>query len=401
MLETLWTNTRWYVKQLSQQFLAHDCLTSAGALTYQTLFAVVPFMTVTYAVLSLRPEFEEVGARIQEFVFRNFLPESSAVVTDQLVEFSERAQGLTGLGFAFLFATAIMMLVTLERTLNSIWNVSEPRRGLQRFLLYWGVLSLGPPLIVTASIASIYLLSLPLITDFDVFGISAFVLAYLPILFSVATFTVVYYAVPNCHVPFVHAFYGGVLAAVLFECIKGGFTWMVGKLSFEPIYGSFAAVPLFLIWLYLVWMLILSGAIFVRTLSLQRRREDSDREPPLVKAVRILRLLYDAHQEGRAVSDQEIFECVLLDRLEHERVFTALHEFRLLSQTEDDRWLLGRSLKALTLWELYQRLPEGLEDGRLSRITDLAPITEPLRNMARFGSNEMSVSLDTVFGGLP
>ncbi|MDP6970171.1 MAG: hypothetical protein QF921_01430, partial [Pseudomonadales bacterium] len=82
-------------------------------------------------------------------------------------------------------------------------------------------------------------------------------------------------------------------------------------------------------------------------------------------------------------------------------VFTALHEFRLLSQTEDDRWLLGRSLKALTLWELYQRLPEGLEDGRLSRITDLAPITEPLRNMARFGSNEMSVSLDTVFGGLP
>ena len=95
-----------------------------------------------------------------------------------------------------------MMLVTLERTLNSIWNVSEPRHGLQRFLLYWGVLSLGPPLIVAASIASVYLLGLPLVTEMDVFGITGSVLKYMPFLFTTAAFSVIYFAVPNCHVPF-------------------------------------------------------------------------------------------------------------------------------------------------------------------------------------------------------
>ena len=154
-LDAAWGLIRWYLLQMWQQFLANDLPTRAGALTYTTLFAVVPMMTVAYAMFSVLPAFEGVGERIQEFVFSNFVPDSSALVQEKLVEFSERARGLTWLGFVFLFVTTFLLLVTVEKTFNTIWRVAEPRRGLQRFLLYWGVLSLGPP-----SIGAGFLISL-------------------------------------------------------------------------------------------------------------------------------------------------------------------------------------------------------------------------------------------------
>ena len=160
-------SVRWYARQMGQQFLAHDCLSSAGALTYTTLFAVVPMMTVTYTMLSLLPEFDAIGQRIESFVFENVVPDSSALVQDKLLEFSERARNLTVAGFSFLFVTAFLMLVTMEKAFNTIWHVAEPRRGLARFLVYWGVLTLGPALVFGAIGISAYLISMPLVSDFD------------------------------------------------------------------------------------------------------------------------------------------------------------------------------------------------------------------------------------------
>ena len=381
-----------------QQFLDHSCLTQAGALTYTTLFAVVPMMTVAYAMFSVLPEFESVGERIQQYIFANFVPDSSAAVQEKLVEFSERARGLTAVGFVVLFVTAFLMLVTIEKTFNTIWQIAEPRRGLQRFLVYWGVLSLGPPLIAGGLFISLYLISLPLVSDLDTFGIGSVLLGYLPMTLTAAGFTVLFYAVPNCHVSILHAVLGGTLTMFAFEVAKQLFALVVANSSIEPIYGTFAAVPLFLSWLYLVWVLILSGAIFVRTLALTRDIDPQDSEPLLVKCSRILQLLYDAHMEGRSLSDMEMREQVALSRVQYEGVFAALQDLRLLSQTEDEKWSLGRNLKGLTLWELYQRLPEGVDQGRLQTVTDMNHVVEPLLSLVTFGSNQMSISLDTVFG---
>lgn len=399
-IERIVGSVRWYAQQMLQQFLAHDCLASAGALTYTTLFAVVPMMTVIYTMFSLLPEFDAIGQRIESFVFENFVPDSSALVRDKLLEFSERARNLTVAGFSFLFLTAFLMLVTLEKAFNTIWRVPEPRRGVQRFLLYWGVLSLGPPLIAGGLIMSAYLTSLPLLTDLDTMGVGDTVLEYLPLLSGTAVFTVLYYAVPNCPVPFKHALTGGLLTTAAFEAAKEGFKLIITNTSIEPIYGTFAAVPLFLAWLYLVWVLVLSGAIFVRTLSLQRDVEGEEREPKLVKCARILQLLYDAHMQGTTITDYEISRQVMLNREEHDRIFAVLMDLKVLNQTEDERWVLGRNLKGLTLWDLYQKLPEGLDARRLDLVKDMRRVTEPLKSMAQFGSNEMSVSLDSVFGSV-
>ena len=390
---------RWYLLQMWQQFLANDLPTRAGALTYTTLFAVVPMMTVAYAMFSVLPAFEGVGERIQEFVFNNFVPDSSALVQEKLVEFSERARSLTWLGFVFLFVTTFLLLVTVERTFNTIWHVAEPRRGLQRFLLYWGVLSLGPPSIGAGFLISLYLISLPLVSDLDVFGIGTLLLGYLPVMLTWAGFTVLYFAVPNCRVPFRHALLGGMLTMLSFEAAKILFNWAVSNTNIAPIYGTFAAVPFFLAWMYLVWVLILSGAIFVRTLSLTPDGDVGQAEPALIKCSRVLKILYAAHLTGDSVTDKAINTQVPMTTAEHDRVFEVLQNLRLLTMIEDDRWLLGRSLKSLTLWDLYQELPDGLDSARLDLVEGMENVVEPLKSLVQFGSNQMTMSLDTVFGG--
>jgi membrane protein len=379
--------------------MAHDCLSSAAALTYTTLFAVVPLMTVAYTTFSILPGYEGMEERIEAFIFSNFVPDSSAAVKEQLLEFTDRARGLTAAGFIFLFVTAFLLLVTIEKTFNAIWQVPEPRKGLQRVLVYWGVLSLGPPMIVAGILLSAYFASLELIEDIDVFGVRNLLLTYLPALLTWVGFTVLFWAMPNCRVRFLHAVFGGLLTVWFLELAKNIFNYGVSNTSLASIYGTFAAVPFFLIWMYMIWVLVLTGAIIVRTMSLQRERIEEGAEPLLVKCSRVLEVINAGHLDGRAVSDREIAQAVALSGAENERIFSALRQLKLLAKDEEDNWLLARSLKTLTLWDLYQALPQGLDNERLERVEGMENIVEPLKALLQFGSNQMAVSLDSVFGG--
>ncbi|MEM8767898.1 MAG: YihY family inner membrane protein [Pseudomonadota bacterium] len=398
LLWRLWLSIRWYVVELVRQFLDHDCPTRAGALTYTTLFAVVPMMTVAYAMLSILPAYDGVAERIENFVFQNFVPTSSTVVQDYLSDFSRRARGLSIIGFGFLFVTTFMLLVTIEGTFNTIWQVAEPRKGMQRILVYWSVMSLGPPMILGGILISVYLTSLPLLTDLDVFGLGTLVLGYLPLILTCFGFTVLFFAMPNTQVRLRHALVGGLLTMALLEVAKNVFNVVVANSSFTSIYGAFAAVPFFLAWMYMVWVLILSGAIVVRTLAMTPELDLEPTEPLLVKCARILELLYGAHLDGRSVGDAEIETAVPMVSGEKERILRVLLELKVLRQTADG-WILGRSLKSLTLWDLYQQLPEGLDLQELGRVRDLDHVVEPLKSLVQFGSNQMAVSLDSVFGG--
>ncbi len=399
MLARIYADIRWFLGQIGEQFVENGLLNSAAALTYTTLFAVVPLMTVGYVILSVLPAFSGVSEQIQNFVFDNFVPESSALIQDTLNDFASQARGLTLAGVAFLIITAFLMLVTMEQAFNRIWQVTQPRRGLPRFLVYWGVLTCGPPLLAAGLLISSYLISLPLVSDIDAFGLRETLLGFVPVLFSVAGFTILYYAMPNCHVPFRHALVGGVLTMLLFEGAKWVFAEVVSNSSMALIYGTFAAVPLFLTWIYLVWALILASAIFVRTLALERGETESDGEPLLVKAARVLNLLYQAHMRGEAVTDAQITKVVNLTREERRVVFGVLEQMNLLSHTDQKEHALGRNLKSVTLWDLYQRLPGGLEPDLIVTTDDLGRLCVPLKDFVDFGADHLSKSLDELFAG--
>jgi membrane protein len=397
MLARIYADVRWFVNQIGIQFVENGLPTSAAALTYTTLFAVVPLTTVGYFMLSVLPVFSGVGEQIQGFVFDNFVPESSALIQDTLSEFSSQARGLTAVGVVFLIATAFMMLVTMEQAFNKIWHVSQPRRGLPRFLVYWAVLTCGPPLLAAGLLISSYLISLPLVGDIDTLGVRESILGFLPIILSMTGFTILYYAMPNTHVPFRNALIGGLLTTILFELAKWLFRETISRSGMTLIYGTFAAVPLFLVWIYLVWALILAGAIFVRTLSLDRSEHESDGQPMLLKAGLILNLLYEAHMRGAAITEADISEVVHLTGEERAVVFGVLEDMQLILNSDHTGYSLARNLKTVTLWDLYKRLPHGLEPDRIGPVDRLAGFCVPLRDFVSYGADRLSTTLDELF----
>ena len=182
-------------------------------------------------------------------------------------------------------------------------------------------------------------------------------LGWLPVLFSSIGFTVLFFGVPNCRVRFRDALVGGVLTTLFFEAAKRLFTTIVANSNMQLVYGTFAAVPLFLTWLYLVWVLILSGAIVVRTLGIERDDAVSDGAPMLVQCIRLLAFLRRAHLGGQAITRTDLNDAVKLSGAERDEVLAVLAEFKLVTSGSGNQLLLGRDLRGVSLLELYRRLP--------------------------------------------
>ncbi|WAJ39452.1 virulence factor BrkB family protein [Pseudomonas sp. GOM7] len=343
---------------LLQRFFEDRGTSSAAALTYTTLFAVVPMMTVTFAMLSAVPAFQGVGEEIQSFIFHNFVPSTGETVQEYLREFTGQAKQLTWIGVVLLAVTAFLMLVTIEKTFNAIWRVRQPRRGMSSFLLYWAILSLGPILLGAGFAISTYITSLSLISGPDAVLGAKTLLRFMPLLSSVAAFTLLYAAVPNTRVPVRHALLGGVFAAVLFEIAKALFGLYVRLFpGYQLIYGAFATVPLFLLWIYLSWLIVLLGAELVCSLSLpkQWRRRPL---PRMLVLLGILRLLLARQQHGQALHYRGLQGAGWrMPEDEWSEVMDFLEQEQLACRASGGGWVLCRDLHYFSLQQLLTRSP--------------------------------------------
>lgn len=344
-----------FIKFLSDHFIEDSCQTTAAALTYQTLFAVVPALTVMYTVLSAFDSFGDMGRSVEDFIFANVVPENVAVVQDYLRSFSEQAQNLSIVSLVFLVATASLMLFTVERTFNEIWRIKEPRHGFPRLMMYWAVLTLSPVLFVLGIGVTTYVISLPLISD--VAESPAF-LNFLPLVLSSMMLTLIYIAVPNTRVPLRHAAIGGVLVSVVFETAKVSFAYVMTRSEFQVIYGTFAVVPLFLLWIYISWTIVLMGAEFVKGLGVYRFQGSSKLEEPLFQMLIILEVFNTAHHKGEVVTDQSLHRLGSRINLERWTVYRQkLMELNLIRSVDKGGLMLSKDLSEITLWELYKLLP--------------------------------------------
>lgn len=348
-----------FIRYLFRQFLQNQGILNAAALTYTTLFAVVPLMTVSYAMLAAVPSFQGVGQELQGWVFDNFVPATGAVVQDYLNDFSSQARKLTAVGIALLAITSIMMMKNIEAAFNRIWRVNEPRKGLSSFLLYWAILSLGPILIGLGLVLTSYIASLPFISEATEAVGRARLLSALPTILSATAFTLMYVAVPNCPVPFKSALLGGVGVALLFETAKRGFTAFVTQFpSYELIYGAFAAVPLFLLWIFISWVIILMGAELTRCITVYRPNERANDLPHLYSVVAVLHRLWKAQQQGESISDHKLLQEVdALDQGRWDSYLKILLEGGIVKRSDQGEYLLSRDLGSLTLYQLNQLLP--------------------------------------------
>lgn len=352
-----------FLWHLQRRIIDDNCLQSAAALTYLSLFALVPLMTVAYAMLSAVPAFANAGEQVQHFLFTHFVPSTGQEIQSYLQKFSTEARQLTGIGIVFLIVTAYGMLTHIESTFNGIWRMPNRHNGVRSFLLYWAILSLGPIFIGLAIGISTYLLSLRVMFDsVDIFGVKTMLLAVTPLVLTSAAFTLVYVAVPNGRVPLRDAIIGGIVAAICFEIAKQFFTYAVAT-NYERVYGKFAILPLFLVWIYTSWIIVLAGAELVFALSGYASRHASH-VPDLLVAVAVLARLWQCHVEGISLDPHALVrEHWLLGRYplpadRWSRLRKKLMQAGLIKCGEDGDYLLGRDLQQMTLWQLAELLEQ-------------------------------------------
>ncbi|HKQ30564.1 MAG TPA: virulence factor BrkB family protein [Burkholderiales bacterium] len=258
-----------------RRFGRDRCSRVAGALAFTTVLAVVPLTAVGFAVLSIFPVFEKWMITVQQFIYGNFVPAASDVVSRYLQQFAANAGRLTVLGSLFLLVTAVMLIDTIEQAFNDIWHVRRKRKLLRRMTAYWAVITLGPILMGLSLSITSYVASLPLFSQQPVLsGARQAVLRIAPIVFEWAAFVLLYTIVPNCTVRIRHAIAGAVVATVLFEIAKLLFRGFVTSFaSYSAVYGAVAVLPVFLIWIYLSWVITLLGAEVAATLPQWVRRQ--------------------------------------------------------------------------------------------------------------------------------
>lgn len=348
-------NVLWqFIPHLMGEYREKGCRQQAAALTYMTLFAIVPTMTVVFTMFSLFPAFDGLSTQLQDFLFRYLLPDSGLEVEAQLQEFTQQARSLTLAGVGMLVATAYLMIKNIESTFNRIWGVVDARRGLNNFLLYWAILSLGPLLLGVGVAISTYLLSLRFFNEGnDPTGLVPLLLGYFPWLMTTAAFTLLFAAVPNCKVPVKNALIGGLFTAIFFEVFKVLFGWVVSKTSFTAVYGTFAMVPLFLLWIYILWVIVLSGAVLVCALTnfTMTREVTTARYPDLIAALLALWALKQCQKTGRVANDEDMFN-IGVEADQWLRVRESLVRHQIVTLTQDDEYVLCRDLGLLTLRQL-------------------------------------------------
>ncbi|WP_323844897.1 YihY family inner membrane protein [Microbulbifer magnicolonia] len=394
---------RWrrFFTSLWTLFNEKNCRQSAAALTYMTLFAIVPLVTVSYAMLSLFPDFAGLESRLQEQIFSHFVPESGREVQEYISNFSAQAQRLTGVGIAILLVTAGIMLRNIEDTFNSIWDIPRGRSGVSSFLLYWAILSLGPILLGAGLAATTYLISQKMfLPEGDTLGVLPIVLRVLPLVFTAIAFTLLFIAVPNCRVPMRYGLVGGVITAFAFELAKNLFGVMVARSSVQAIYGAFAFVPLFLIWIYLTWIIVLAGCVLVRTLSVYHAATQGRKYSDVVATLVLLWEFFKKYQSGQPVRDQDISRAGIKPA-QWRRIRQVLQDHKVITQTERNDYVLQRDLDSISLMDLTNWLNPAPIPAHSHRELQGQPwyaeVEQRFADTQHFASEQLDLDLGEVF----
>ncbi|WP_373101225.1 MULTISPECIES: virulence factor BrkB family protein [Pasteurellaceae] len=261
---TLFFKLFWY------RFNQNKLTQAAGYLTYSTMLALVPLIMVVFSIFSAFPVFNEVTGELKLFIFNNFAPQASDVVGEYLDQFVTNSKQMSAVGIISLIVVALMLINSIDRTLNSIWRDSTVRPLMFSFAIYWLILTLGPLMMATSIFLSAMTKEM-LTTTFTLpFGISSLSAAAFFLTWFI--FTLIYTVVPNKKVSIRHSAAGALVAAIFFTLGKQAFAWYIKTFpSYQLIYGAMATLPIMLLWIQLSWIAILLGAQLSAVLADMRR----------------------------------------------------------------------------------------------------------------------------------
>jgi membrane protein len=349
MTKSAWRGAGEFLVAVARRFLEDRGAQAAGSLTYTTLLAIVPLLTVALALSTAFPVFDEAITTLQLFLFENFLPDAEGLdrISEQILSFSEQAGRLTAIGLVFLLVTAVLLMLTIDDTLNRIFRVRRRRPLGQQVIMYWSVLTLWPVLIGASLSLTTYLI-----------GASSALLRLIPFAFTWAALTLLYILVPYRHVDVRHAAAGALLAGVAFEMAKRGFAVYVANFpTYTLVYGAFATLPIFLLWMYLSWLLVLAGAVFTAMLPGYSVIAAERERPPgreLTEALDILGVLSRAQDGGYVLPLDRIAAQAGVMPYRCEVALERCAELGWVAKAEKDSWVLARDADTIRVADIYR-----------------------------------------------
>lgn len=256
-----------------RRFHSENMMQISAALAFTTLMALVPLVTVILSVADVVPFLSFLIQRLDLLVQESLLPAGAAVtIAGSIGRFSHKAQQLTVAGIALLSVTAFLLMNTIERAFNHLWQV-KPRPFLARLKLYAFVMAVWPFILGAVAAAMSYAVTASLGLVDESVWFRKMVLKAVSLIVLGLFFSFLYYAVPNAKVTRRAALAGGLFATLAFSAMQKVFElYLVKSALLKSIYGAFAAFPVFLIWLHLCWAIVLFGGLLAATVSHPPRR---------------------------------------------------------------------------------------------------------------------------------
>lgn len=369
-----------------QRFIVDKCIQRASALAYASLLAIVPLVALGFSVFTSFQAFDSISGSVRDTLLEYLLPTSQEAVQNYLGSVTSKTTALSVFGIIGLLFTATALLNTIEEAFNAIWRITRDRAWLSKFITFWAALTLAPILIGASISITSYFAALPVLKHV---AEGATIISHMPFvlpwLMSSLALTTLYIVLPNTSVPFRYAIVGGLVAGALFEGTKFGFAFYVTHIAnYERLYGALSTLPIFLIWLYLIWVIVLIGSEI--TFCLQHpeqshRRHSNYLRPGVQQFYSHLILLRAAQslQRGETLrmdallNDTGIPENIMQEWLDN------LCALGLLRSTSDKpgaqiSWILGHAADELSLVQIYETLnqapmkvPETWLDSPLGR----------------------------------
>jgi membrane protein len=365
------------------RFNRDGCFAASSALSYMTLVSLVPLGVIVLSILSIFPTFAEVRQELLGFLFRNFVPQISEQAAWWVEYFAESAAQATAIGIIGILATGVLLLITVEDQLNALWRVTTSRPWGQRILAYWTLITLGPLLIGTSLTLSTILDTAARRAGLDPQAITQltsswphFIARFVPFVLELAACTLLYCLIPNCAVRWRDAALGAAVAAAAIEVLKVGFVFYIGTLSsYQLVYGTLAAIPIFLLWMYVSWMAVLLGAVVAANLPTWRVDERlahvGSGGVRLGFSLALIAALAEAQRRGASHRTTTLAHQLGVASSVVDEHLQTLARAGFTAPTQDGKWVLAWSTESATLHDLYVALGLPLAGTWLAR--PLAP----------------------------
>ncbi|MDY5778361.1 MAG: YihY family inner membrane protein [Succinivibrionaceae bacterium] len=246
-----------------------DVLVLSSSLSYTTILSLIPLLAVLLSVFSLSPIFEKFKNQVFDFIINNMMPDVGDVVRVNINSFIANASETTFIGLVALFAISLLLIRRIDITLNKIWHTSKKRSKVTTFSVYWTILTLGPILLGV----SIAIISSIFAKEFQgnsttLYGINNFILSIVPTMLAFLIFLLMYTTVPIKNVVFRYACIGALFAAIAQDLMRRLFMFFIMNFSsYTVIYGAVAIIPIFMVWTYINWCIVLIGAEISATIQ--------------------------------------------------------------------------------------------------------------------------------------